>query len=70
MFSLARVRGSGREFISEVGNSHFFLGDFAPTRIIRVSGIARCPPDECTVKGLECISNESQTERGLRSVVQ
>ena len=48
----------------------FFLGDFAPTRIIRVSIIARCPPDEFTVKGLECISNESQTERGLRSVVQ
>ena len=48
----------------------FFLGDFAPTRIIRVSIIARCPQDEFTVKGLECISNESQTERGLRSVVQ
>ena len=48
----------------------FFLGDFAPTRIIRVSVIARCPQDEFTVKGLECISNESQTERGLRSVVQ
>ena len=48
----------------------FFLGDFAPTRIIRVSIIARCPQDEFTVKGLECISNESQTERGLRSVMQ
>ena len=48
----------------------FFLGDFAPTRVIRVSVIARCPQDECTVKGLECISNDSQTERGLRSVVQ
>ena len=48
----------------------FFLGDFAPTRIIRVSIIARCPQDEFTVKGLECISNESQTEQGLRSVVQ
>ena len=44
----------------------FFLGDFAPTRIIRVSIIARCPQDEFTVKGLECISNESQTERGFR----
>ena len=37
----------------------FFLGDFAPTRIIRVSIIARCPQDEFTVKELECISNES-----------
>ena len=37
----------------------FFLGDFAPTRIIRVSIIARCPQEEFTVKELECISNET-----------